>query len=124
VVASEGVRVGATEAEVLSILGPPSARYPARGGMALLILGPRPSQWCYGTVINLRYVAIPQWPYPNPLPINLRIFNYDEDDLVVDWSPEGKVTGISRPAFQGTPVTVQLIKALRFLMDIYQIYGP
>ena len=36
-------------------------------------------------------------PFPNPLPINVRIFEYDKNDLIIDWSAAGTVTRLERP---------------------------
>lgn len=91
--ASRQVDIGATEEEVLAILGEPKARYAERSGW---FFG-RPRQWMYGTTINLHHVIVPGIPVPILIPINIRWFGYDTDDLVIDWTRDGKVAKIVRP---------------------------
>ncbi|KAA1256835.1 hypothetical protein LF1_58850 [Rubripirellula obstinata] len=95
---SNAVHAGMTPLEVTTILGDPAAKYAKRGVIATWWLeGPRPKQWMYGTGFNLDYVVIPNFPWLNPLPLNLRIFDYADDDLVVDWTDDDLVTSVKRP---------------------------
>ena len=95
--ASSQIEIGATEFDVVAILGAPTEQYEQRGGWAQLLMGARPRQWMYGTTINLRHCIVPHLPFPNPLPINVRIFEYDKNDLIIDWSAAGTVTRLERP---------------------------
>lgn len=108
------VSIGATEAEVLAVLGEPNGRYDG-------IFSPR--QWMYGTTINLRYLIVPELPVPNPLPINIRIFAYDEDDLVIDWSRDNKVSAIKRPAIEVPEGAIGLLRPLFLVRDLMQLVG-
>lgn len=84
---SASLVVGATQEDVLRTLGEPKIKWDARRGVARFIFGERPSQWIYGTTIDLRAIIVPDLPFPNPIPIKIRLFAADEDDVVIDWTP-------------------------------------
>src|SRR5687768_400459 len=118
VVASENVAIGMTEMQVAKLLGQPTDTYPARAGLALLLMGSRPRQWCYGTTINLKYAVVPGCPFANPLPINLRISEYDQDDLVIDWSPDNRVTRLVRPDFDVPEMATKMAELIHTIGEI------
>lgn len=71
---ARAVQLGATQREVLKILGRPSGRYaPFRS--FLLGIGARPAQWYYGSSINIDKTLISDFWLANiPLPVNIRFF--------------------------------------------------
>ena len=96
--ASENVRVGDSEANVVNLIGPPLAKYDEYAGWSILGIGAHPKQWCYGTNICLENLFIDDpFVMMSPLPINLRWFSYADDDLVIDWDSNGHVVGIAKP---------------------------
>ena len=113
---SRQISVGATEADVLAILGEPNGRYAE--GRGLFGIGSRPRRWMYGTTINLRYLIVPEVPFPSPIPINIRWFGYDEDDLVIDWSRDDKVAKITRPEVHVPEGADELLKPAYFIADV------
>ncbi len=97
--ASQAVRVGMTPGEVRAVLGEPNVVYEERPAIILLLKGYRPKQWMYGPRLNLDYLIVPELPFANPLPINLRITEYADEDLVIDWSRNETVIAVKRPEF-------------------------
>ncbi len=89
---------GAAHDDVLTVLGAPYQKWQATEGW--LFFSGHPDQWIYGTAIDLQYVVVPDLPFPNPLPIKLRFFSSDEDDLVLDWTDEGKLSRVKRPTLE------------------------
>jgi hypothetical protein len=96
-VAAAQVAPGVGEAEVIAALGEPDSRRPKRSGLAILLFGLTPRQWIYGTVFDADIWLSPESAFPYPLPINLRIFAPDDDDVVISWNDDGIVTAIDRP---------------------------
>lgn len=117
------VNAGMTPPEVRAILGDPAAEYAKRGVIATWWLnGPRPKQWMYGTGFNLDYVVIPKCPWLNPLPMNLRIFDYANDDLVIDWTDDDHVTSIKRPDFELPEIAFGMLDASLFTRDVLHLF--
>ena len=50
---SNHIVVGASEDDVLRRVGEPMAKWDSRRGLAAFLFGARPSQWLYGTTIDL-----------------------------------------------------------------------
>lgn len=115
---SRQISAGATEKEVLAILGEPDARYPEFRGF--FWIGSRPRQWMYGTTINLRHIILPGSPTPSPIPINIRWFSYDEDDLIIDWSRDGPVLRITRPELQMPEGAEELVEPYYFIGNVVE----
>jgi hypothetical protein len=96
--AADGIQVGATEDDVLRTLGKPLSTYERHDGWSILGIGAHPPQWLYGTTINIKKMFVADtYVMGSPLPINVRWFSYDEDDLVVEWDSMGKVSKITVP---------------------------
>lgn len=96
--AANGIQLGDTEDDVLRILGKPLSTYERNEGWSILGIGVHPPQWLYGTTINIKKMFIGDiYVMASPLPINIRWFSYDEDDLVVDWDSKGAVSKITIP---------------------------
>lgn len=95
--ASKKVVVGASEADVLSILGQPIDRFGKRSDLASAFFGNVPRKWAYGSTVDLHQFFIPDFPFPNPIPIKLRLWWPDEGDLVIDWDDTGTVAKVTRP---------------------------
>jgi hypothetical protein len=113
---SRQISAGATQDEVLAILGEPNARYPEFRGF--FWIGSRPRQWMYGTRTNLRHLVVPGLYIPNPIPINIRWFSYDDDDLVIDWSRDGPVLKITRSELQMPEGAEKLVEPYYFITDV------
>ncbi len=96
--ASAAIHVGTDDSTVRSILGEPLARWEARSPLSSLFLGPRPRQWVYGTWIDLQRIIMPEFPFLNPIPIRLRLFDADENDLVIHWNDADVVERIQQPS--------------------------
>lgn len=95
---SQKIKVGASETEVLKILGEPIARAEKRGELPAAFFGKVPKKWVYGTTINLHSFFVPEIPVPNPIPIHLRFWgNPDEEDLVIEWSDSNTVSKVTKP---------------------------
>ena len=112
--ASRAVCVGMTPVDVRDILGEPDGEYGPRGLVARLLMGPRPKQWMYGSRLNLNYLIVPGLPFPNPLPINIRIAGYAAEDLIIDWSLDDTVTAIRRPEVNAPRVAHDLLESVNF----------
>ncbi|XZE46849.1 hypothetical protein SH467x_002145 [Pirellulaceae bacterium SH467] len=96
--AAGGIQVGDTEDHVLRTLGKPLSTYERNEGWSILGIGAHPPHWLYGTTINIKKMFIADtYVMASPLPINIRWFSYDEDDLVVEWDSKGKVSKITVP---------------------------
>lgn len=117
VVQSESLVAGATQQSVLHAIGAPQLKWTARRGAARILFGERPAQWIYGTTTNLMAVIIPGLPFPNPLPINLRLFSADQDDLVVDWTSENLVAAIKRPPIDVPAELTKLYEPVYVIAD-------
>ena len=118
------VRTGMTPAEVVAILGLPAPEYQKRGPFASWWLGAkRPKQWMYGTFWNLDYLLIPDFPWFNPLPLNLRIFGYADDDLVIDWTDSSVVSSSTRPNFVVSQFALESLEAATFTKDALQLFS-
>ena len=93
------------------------ARY---GGWSILGIGAHPTQWFYGTRINIKKLIIADiYVMAIPLPINIRWFSYDDEDLVVDWDSKGRVSNIAIPII---PVDHRADKILDTIYDWHRIY--
>ncbi len=109
---------GATEEDVLRAIGEPSIKWEARRGLARVIFGARPAQWIYGTTIDLQTIMIPDLPFPNPLPVKLRILKPYDDDFVIDWTDQKTVAGIKRPQVDMPEELVKLYEPVYFFADL------
>ncbi len=87
---AERITIGATEREVGLALGEPLAVYSAYSGWSLLSIGKHPRQWCYGTRLKLECEV-------DQIPVNIRLFGYESDDLVLDWTSDKKLSKIRMP---------------------------
>lgn len=76
----------------------------------------------YGTGFNLDYVLVPGTPWLNPLPVNLRIAEYADDDLVIDWMADDRVTAIKRPDFNVPEIAFGMLDAAVFSRDILRLF--
>ena len=95
---SRKIKVGASEVDVLKLLGEPVTRAEKRGEVAAAFFGKVPRKWIYGTTINLRSFFVPDVPVPNPIPIRLRLFGTpDEEDLVIEWHDDHTVSKVMQP---------------------------
>lgn len=90
---SHQLKPGDSEARVLEVLGNPRER--RRGGF--FSFGTGQLRWIYGTDIDLGEIINPNLPFPNLVPIRLRIFGPCDDDLVVNWDDHGEVASIDHP---------------------------
>ena len=95
------IPIGASEADVLGMIGKPLCSYERYEGWTILGFGAHPPQWLYGTTINLKLMFIPELNMvASPLPINIRLFSYDDEDLVIEWSTKNRVSKITIPAIE------------------------
>ena len=118
--AASRIQVGATEDDVLRILGKPLSTYERYEGWSILGIGAHPPQWLYGTTINIKRMIIADtYVMASPLPINIRWFSYDEDDLVVDWDLKGRVSKMTIPEI---PIDHRADKILDTIYDWHRIY--
>jgi hypothetical protein len=95
--ASGQLEPGDDEATVLSELGPPLERWPKRDAVNAFLFGDRPRLWVYGTILDIEEMFPPNSAIPILLPLKLRLFSPDDDDLVINWSDDGRVASIVRP---------------------------
>ena len=116
--------VGATEQDALLMLGEPKMKWDSRRGVARFIFGERPAQWIYGTTIDLQLIIIPELPFPNPIPIKIRLFFADEDDLVIDWTPDNKVSAVKRPEIDIPDDLAKLYEPVYFFADLARTLIP
>lgn len=120
---SEAVQDGMTPIQVKAILGDPDAEYAKRGVFATWWLeGPRPKQWMYGTFFNLDYLVIPKCPWLNPVPVNVRIFDYADDDLVINWTANDRVSAVKRSNFDVPEVAFAMLDAAVFSRDVLRLF--
>jgi hypothetical protein len=120
---SKAVSIGMTVEQVREILGDPAAEYEERRLLARLLLGDRPKQWMYGTELNLEYLFVRDLPFLNPFPINVRIAEYAEKDLVIDWSKGDTVDAVDavrRPEFDVPKDAYDLLEAADFVDLLFQ----
>jgi hypothetical protein len=118
--AAKGIQVGATEDDVLRSLGNPLSTYERYEGWSILAIGAHPPQWLYGTTINLKHMIVADtYVMASPLPINIRWFSYDDEDLVVDWDSKGRVSNITIPKI---PIDRRADKMLDVIYDWHRIY--
>lgn len=118
---SRSVQIGMTPDETRAVLGEPDAEYERRGLLTRLLLGPRPKQWVYGTTLNLDYLIAPGLPFPDPFPLNLRIFDFAAEDLVIDWSSEDMVSSLRRPQFEVPEVADDMLEAVYFVTSVLRV---
>ena len=118
---SATIGINAHQSEVLQRLGAPDYIYPARPMGIPFSNSPKPMQWLYGTSLNLQYLYTP-WVGPNPFPVNLRIFAFAQDDLVIDWNDEGHVAQINTPHLVASESELRWLRPLDFLWLISQLF--
>lgn len=94
---SQKVEMGASEAEVLLTLGQPTARFDKRGELASALFGKVPRKWVYGPRINFANFFLPEEPFLNPIPLELRLWTPNDGDLVIEWDDKNTVTRVMRP---------------------------
>jgi len=109
---SAGIAVGAAESDVLRVLGEPKFRWEARRGWERLIFGERPAQWIYGTTIDLDSIFVPELPFLNPIPINIRLFSSEENDLIISWTADKVVKKVTRPNLNVSEELIQLYQPM------------
>ena len=118
--AANRIQVGATEDEVFRVLGKPLSTYERYDGWSILGIGAHPPQWLYGTTINIKKMFITDtFVMASPLPINIRWFSYDDDDLVVNWDSKGRVSKITIPEI---PIDHRADKMLNSIYDCHRVY--
>ena len=118
--AANGIQVGDTEDDVVRTLGKPLSTYEWNEGWSILGIGAHPQQWLYGTTINIKRMIIADtYVMASPLPINIRWFSYDEDDLVVDWDSMGRVSKIIIPEIPIDHRADKMLDAVYYLTRIY-----
>ena len=118
--AANKIPIGAAEDDVIQALGKPLSTYERYDGWSILGIGAHPPQWLYGTTINIKRMFIADtFVMASPLPINIRWFSYDEDDLVVDWDSKGRVSKITIP---NIPIDHRADKILDAIYDWHKIY--
>lgn len=123
VAVSAAINDGMTPAEVREMLGEPRAEYAKRGIIVTWWRGgPRPKQWMYGTNLNLDYLVAPRIPWLNPLPMNLRVSEYADEDLVIDWTVEDRVSSIKRPDFDVPDVAFGMLDSALFSRDFLRLF--
>ncbi len=121
---SSAVSVGMTPDEVSAVLGKPAAEYSKRSLFATWWFeGPRPKQWMYGTGFKLDYVVIPNSPWLNPLPVNLRIAEYADEDLVIDWTDGDRVSAVNRPSFNVPEIAFSMLDSALFSRDVLKLFA-
>ena len=87
------IQVGSTEDEVVRILGKTLSTYERYDGWTFLGIGAHPPQWLYGTSINIKKMFISDnYVMASPLPINIRWFSYEDEDLIVEWDANERMT--------------------------------
>lgn len=94
--ASTRLKQGDDEARVLAVLGPPIARWQRRDLITSFIFGDSQPQWAYGTHLDMSEIFMPDSAFPN-IPLKLRLFGPDEDDLVIVWDRIGTIASVVRP---------------------------
>lgn len=117
---SRAVRTGMTPDQVRTILGDPVAEYGERRLLVRLLLGKRPKQWMYGVGLNLEHLLVHDLPFLNPFPLNLRIANYADKDLVIDWSKNDTVDAVRRPAFEVPEIAYDMLEATDFIGVLFR----
>jgi len=105
------LHVGMTPAEVQEVMGSPTGRYEAKSLTALVFSRFLPKHWFYGTTCDIHSIVVPGLPFPNPIPVHLRLFSYADDDVVVRWSFDDQVAEITRP------------KPIRVPLEFYGIHN-
>jgi hypothetical protein len=115
---------GSTEGDVLALLGEPDLSWEARRGVARFFLGERPAQWIYGTTIDLKYLIIPELPFPNPISLKLRLFDPDEHDLVIEWAEEKAVSAVRRPEIDVPDELATIYEPAFFFGDLARALRP
>ena len=118
--AANRIHAGDTEDDVLRTLGKPLRTYERYEGWSILAIGAHPPQWLYGTTINIKRMIIADtYVMASPLPINIRWFSYDDDDLVVYWDSKGRVSKITIPEI---PIDHRADKMLDTIYDWNRVY--
>ena len=118
--AANRIQVGDTEGDVLRTLGKPLSTYERYDGWSILGIGAHPPQWLYGATIDIKRLFISDtYVMASPLPINIRWFSYDDDDLVVDWDSKGKVSKIKIPTI---PIDHRADKIMDCIYHWHKIY--
>jgi hypothetical protein len=105
-------------------MGVPTLRWEVRTGSAELFFGKRPAQWIYGTTIDLQRLIIPELPFPNPIPIKFRLFSAYEDDLVIEWTPDKKISNVKRPELNVPDSAKRLLDPVYFIVSLARLFAP
>ncbi len=99
--ASANVKVGNSEKEVLELLGPPNERYEQYSDGTFFGFLSHPKEWCYGTTINLKKLVVSDiYVMGIPIPMNIRLFDFDTDDLIVEWDANDRVSKLTVPKIE------------------------
>ena len=122
--AANEVQVGATEADVVRILGKPLCKYERYDGWTFLGIGAHPPQWLYGTTINLKKIFISDvYVMASPLPINIRWFSFDDEDLVVEWDAKRRVSEITIPKIEIDHRADKILDSIYYWHRIYLAFS-
>jgi hypothetical protein len=114
------IAIGSSEDEVIGMIGEPLCTYAQFDGWTILGFGAHPPQWLYGTTINLKRMFIPEVNMmPSPLPINIRLFSYDDGDLVVEWNAKKRVSKITIPNIEIDHRADKLLDSIYLWHSIY-----
>jgi outer membrane protein assembly factor BamE (lipoprotein component of BamABCDE complex) len=93
------VRVGDTKHQVEQILGRPVTTFTplpeARTNFVAALLSVRAETWAYGSRLELRRPFQAEFPYF--LPVRLRLFQPDADDVSIEFDSSGRVSKIVTP---------------------------
>ncbi len=118
---ARAVHFGMSPDQVLEILGRPDDSFKARDFWQFVFLGFDSEQWYWGSTVDLRAIVIPSWPGLNPMPFNLRLFSYDDYDLVICWGFDDRVTEVRRPELKPPHIAHDLLECWLFVADVRQI---
>ena len=94
---ARAIRIGDSKKRVTEILGHPVTAFlpQPRTNIALLFLGPSSETWAYGSRLELRQPFQKEFPYF--MPIRVRFFIPDKDDVAVKFDSSNRVSKITIP---------------------------
>jgi len=121
--AAANVKVGNSEMEVMVLLGLPNERNEQFSDETFFGFFSHPKEWCYGTTINLKKLFVSDiYVMGFPVPVNIRLFDFDDDDLIVEWDADDRVSKLTVPKIEidnrCDGILEMCYTSYRFLRDI------
>jgi hypothetical protein len=76
----------------------------------------------YGTRICVDAIVVPNLPFPNPIPVHIRLFGAAHEDLVIEWTPHDRVAKVVRPELNVPVGAAEVFEPFYVVYDLLRLF--